>query len=172
MKNGLVQVYTGNGKGKTTASLGLALRANGHGYKVGMIQFMKKNESYGEVQSSNYLPHFNIFQFGRNVFVKRNPEKIDIELAQEGIEFAKKVISEEKFDILILDEINVALDFGLVTEDQVLGLIDIKPPDMELILTGRYAKDSIIDAADLVSEIKEIKHPYQKGIPAREGIEF
>ncbi len=172
MKQGLIQVYTGNGKGKTTAALGLALRACGHGYKVAMVQFMKKNESYGEVQASKYLSGFSLFQFGRNVFVKRDPDKIDIELAKEGLLFAKELMQKKEYDILILDEINVALDFGLLTEEEVLELLDEKPPNMELILTGRYAKDSIVERADLVTEMKQIKHPYEKGIMAREGIEF
>ncbi len=172
MKQGLIQVYTGNGKGKTTASLGLALRACGHGYKVGMIQFMKKDESYGEVQAAKFLPGFSLFQFGRNVFVKRNPDKIDIELAKEGLMFAREVMQKKEYDILILDEINVALDYGLLDEGEVLEFLDEKPSEVELILTGRYAKDSIIKRADLVTEMKEIKHPYEKGITAREGIEF
>ncbi len=172
MKQGLIQVYTGNGKGKTTASLGLALRACGHGYKVVMVQFMKKNETYGEVEASKFLPGFSLFQFGRNVFVKRNPEKIDIELAKEGLSFAREIVRKGKCDILILDEINVALDYGLLEEEEVLSLLDEKPPHMEIVLTGRYAKESIVKKADLVTEMKEIKHPYEKGIMAREGIEF
>ncbi len=172
MKKGLIQVYTGNGKGKTTASLGLALRACGHGYKVAMVQFMKKNESYGEVQASKYLPGFSLYQFGRNVFVRRNPDQIDIELAKEGLSFAKEIMEKEEYDIIILDEINVAVDYGLLTEEEVLKFLDFKPENIELILTGRYAKDSIVKRADLVTEMKEIKHPYEKGIMAREGIEF
>ena len=172
MRRGLIQVYTGNGKGKTTASLGLALRACGHGYKVAMIQFMKKNESYGEVQASKFLPGFSLYQFGRNVFVKRKPDQIDIELAKEGLAFAKEMMEKKEYDILILDEINVAMDYGLLNEEEVIELLDAKPENIELILTGRYAKDSVIKKADLVTEMKEIKHPYQKGIKAREGIEF
>jgi len=172
MKKGLIQVYTGNGKGKTTAALGLALRAIGHGYKVGMVQFMKKNDEYGEVKVSNLLPRFSLFQFGRNVFVKKNPEKIDIELAKDGFSFAREAMRKGEFDILILDEINVAIYFGLISEEDVLKLLDEKPPNVELILTGRYARDSIIKRADLVTEMKEIKHPYQNGVMAREGIEF
>jgi len=173
-KTGLVEVYTGDGKGKTTAALGLALRACGQGLKSYMIQFMKGEIYYGELGAVKNLPDdcFTITQMGRPDFVSRdNPDPIDVELAQKALELAREVIETGGHDILILDEVNVALDFGLISTSEVLKLIDSKPQEMELILTGRYAPRAIIDRADLVTEMKEIKHPYMRGIPARVGIE-
>lgn len=171
---GMVQVYTGNGKGKTTASLGLALRSIGHGYKVFMLQFMKGSKDYGELQAvEKFLPNLIIVQSGLETFVnKENIAQADIDLARQGLETAQKVIKEGYYDLVILDEINVALDFKLIDLEEVLKIIKNKPPHVELILTGRYAPKEIIEHADLVSEIKLIKHPYYKGIPAREGIEY
>ena len=170
---GLVQVITGDGKGKTTSAMGLAMRAVGHGYKVIMVQFMKGQINYGELETAKELENFEIVQFGRPDFVdKKDPAEIDIKLAQEGLEYASNLVKENKCDILILDEINVALDWKLIALEDVLDLIDSKPDNMELILTGRYAHPRLIELADHVSEVKEIKHPYQKGIMARKGIEF
>lgn len=171
---GLVQVYTGDGKGKTTAALGLALRACGQGLKSYVIQFMKGEIYYGELGAAKELPDdcLTITQMGRPDFVsKENPEPIDVELAHKALELAREVMEAGRHDILILDEVNVALDFGLIPTDDVLKLIDAKPSGMELILTGRYAPKAVIDRADLVTEMKEIKHPYERGIPARVGIE-
>jgi len=173
-KTGLVQVYTGDGKGKTTAALGLALRACGQGLKSYVIQFMKGEIYYGELGAAKKLPDdcLTITQMGRPDFVsKENPEPIDVELARKALELARELIEENKHDIVILDEVNVAMDFGLISVGDVLELIDKKPPDMELVLTGRYAPKAIIDRADLVTEMKEIKHPYHQGISARVGIE-
>ncbi len=170
---GLVQVITGDGKGKTTSAIGLGMRAIGHGYKVIMVQFMKGQINYGELETAKKLDNFDIIQFGRPDFVdKENPAEIDIKLAQEGLEYARSLVKENKCDILILDEINVALDWKLIGLEDVLELIDSKPENMELVLTGRYAHPQLIELADQVSEIREIKHPYQKGIMARKGIEF
>lgn len=170
---GLIQVITGDGKGKTTSAMGLAMRAVGHGYKVLMVQFMKGQINYGELEAAKKLSNFDIIQFGRPDFVdKEDPAEIDIKLAQEGLEYALSIVKENKCDILILDEINVALDWNLIELDDVLELIESKPENMELVLTGRYAHPRLIELADQVSEIKEIKHPYQKGIMARKGIEF
>jgi cob(I)alamin adenosyltransferase len=170
---GLVQLYTGNGKGKTTAALGLGLRAAGHGFVVYMIQFMKGQINYGELEAVKLLPNFTIRQFGRPDFVdKSNPDPIDIKLAQEALTHAKIIIEEGKVDFLILDEVNIALDFGLILVDEVIQLIKSRPATMELILTGRYAPQALIDVADLVSEVREVKHPYQKGIAARKGVEM
>lgn len=170
---GLVQVYTGEGKGKTTASLGLAFRAAGKGYKVYMIQFMKGKINYGELKSAELLENFTIRQMGRPDFVDRNnPDPIDIKMAGEALEHAREIMSEGKVDMLILDEVNCAIDWGLIPLEDVVEVVKNKPENMELVLTGRYAKPEIIELANLVTEMKEIKHPYMEGIPARDGIEL
>ena len=170
---GLVIVITGNGKGKTTAAFGQALRAIGQGYKVFVLQFMK-GRKYGEfIAAEKYLPHLTIRMSGLDSFVMRdNPAAIDIELAQKGLDMAKKVIKSGKYDMVILDEINVALDFKLIALTEVIELINNKPSNLDLILTGRYAPPEIIELADTVSEIKEIKHHYATGIKDRAGIEY
>lgn len=172
MKVGLVQVYTGNGKGKTTSALGLAMRAVGHGFKVIMIQFMKGRVNYGELESARRLG-IEIVQFGRPTFVnKENPDPIDVEEAHKALSFAKEVLKKGDYDMVILDEINVALDFNLIPLKDLLELIDSKPDSVELVLTGRYAHSKVIERADLVSEVIEVKHPYMKGVEARKGIEY
>jgi cob(I)alamin adenosyltransferase len=174
MEKGLIQVYTGNGKGKTTAALGLALRAVGHGLKVLVIQLMKGNINYGELESSKKLsPYLTIKQMGQETFVsKTNPDPIDIKLAQDGFALAKKAIVDEEYDIVILDEINVAIDYGLIPLSDLLHLLDTKPRGVELILTGRNARPEILEKADLITEMVERKHYYGKGIKARKGIEM
>lgn len=172
LTKGLIHVYTGNGKGKTTAAIGLGIRAVGDGLKVLMIQFMK-GRRYSELDALEHMKGFTVIQFGRDEFVsKQNPEKIDIDLAQKGISYAREVLQKNLFDVVILDEINVAVDFHLITLDEVLSLLKQKPKTMELILTGRYASPEIIKQADVVSEVLEIKHPYQKGIQSRKGIDW
>ncbi|MDO9026735.1 MAG: cob(I)yrinic acid a,c-diamide adenosyltransferase [bacterium] len=169
----MIQVYTGNGKGKTTASLGLALRASGQKKKVMMIQFMKGKVNYGELKSAKLLPGFTIKQFGRPTFVdKKNPAPADIKGAQEALDFAAKTIGSRKYDIIILDELNVALDFKLIPLDEVLLMMAWVPKELELVITGRNAHPKVVKLADLVSEIREVKHYYQQGVQARKGIEF
>nr|WP_156204657.1 cob(I)yrinic acid a,c-diamide adenosyltransferase [Candidatus Syntrophocurvum alkaliphilum] len=172
-KQGIVLLITGNGKGKTTAAFGQALRAIGQNYRVCIIQFMKGRE-YGEIRAAKeYLPNLQLFQYGLDSFVMRdNPASVDVELAEEGFEKAKEVIGSNEFDMVILDEINVVVDFGLVDEDEVLELVKTKPPELDLILTGRYASDELIKNANTVSEIKEVKHHYNNGIKDRAGIEY
>jgi cob(I)alamin adenosyltransferase len=172
-QRGLVQVYTGNGKGKTTAALGLALRAAGHGKKTCVIQFMKGEIYYGELGAAKLLsPYLEIIQMGRPDFVnKTSPDPKDVRLARQGLDLAREILVGKRYDIVVLDEINVALDFGLIALADVIALIDAKPPETELILTGRYANKEIIERADLVTEMKEIKHPYHAGVEARLGIE-
>ncbi len=172
-RRGTVQVYTGDGKGKTTASLGLALRAVGHGLAVYMIQFMKGSRNYGELISAEKLPGFVIEQSGRDEFVDRdNPAPVDVEFARAGLEKARHALTGGGYDVVILDEINVALDFGLVSLEDVFALIDAKPDNVELVLTGRAAHPEIVKRADLVSEVLNIKHHYDAGVEAREGIEY
>jgi len=171
-KKGYVQIYTGNGKGKTTAALGLAFRAAGNHFHVFIGQFMKGQE-YGELEAAKRLsPYITIEQFGKPTFVhvdKATEE--DIRLAKEGLERSREAMLSEEHDIVILDEINVAIFFKLVTTEEVLALIEEKPAGVELILTGRYAPKELIEKADLVTEMKEIKHYYTQGVQARKGIE-
>ncbi|MBN2178269.1 MAG: cob(I)yrinic acid a,c-diamide adenosyltransferase [Deltaproteobacteria bacterium] len=172
-EKGLVMVLTGNGKGKTTSALGQAIRAIGHGFKVSMIQFMK-GRKYGEIiAAEQYLPDFKVENYGLDSFVmKDNPAPVDIELAQKGLERARELIMSEGYDMIILDEINVVIDFKLISLEEVLEIIKNKPPKLNLVLTGRYAPAEIIEIADMVSEVKEIKHHYAAGIKDRAGIEF
>jgi cob(I)alamin adenosyltransferase len=170
---GIVIVYTGDGKGKTTAALGQALRALGHGRKVLVIQFMK-GRKYGEVLcAEKFLPNLTFRLCGLDSFVMRGtPASVDVELAREGLELAKKAVQSGEYDMIILDEVNVAMDFKLIPMEEVLRIIKDRPEGLNIILTGRYAPPEIIELADTVSEIKEIKHHYQKGIKERAGIEF
>ena len=173
LEKGLVQVYTGNGKGKTTAAFGLALRAIGRGLKVYIIQFIKGGFDYGELYIVDKLPNFTLKAFGRGKFITEKPAgKEDVELAEEALALAEEVVKSGEYDIVILDEINVALDLKLIETGRVLELIKNKPKHVELILTGRYAPNEIIEAADLVTEMKEVKHPFNKGYQARKGIEY
>ncbi len=169
----MIQVYTGNGKGKTTAAIGQAIRAIGNNFKVLMIQFMKGDKTYGEIIAAKNIPNFEIKQFGLSTFVKKSePSPTDIKLAQEGLAFARKALQDNTYQMIILDEINVAIDYGLIKLSEVVEIVKNCPKSVELILTGRYAPKELIDLADLVSEIKEIKHPYTKGYVSREGIDY
>ena len=172
MEKGYIHVYTGPGKGKTTAAIGLGMRAAGAGLKVYMIQFMK-GRRYSELESIDKISNFTLVQHGRDEFVnKDNPEQIDIDLAQKGFAHAKEIIKGNNYDLVILDEINVAIDFNLIDMHDVLKLITEKPEKLELVLTGRYAHPEITRHADYVTEMLEIKHPYQHGVEARKGIDF
>jgi len=172
MEMGLIQVYTGDGKGKTTAALGLALRAAGHGFKTCVVQFMKGKTDYGELFVTKRIPEITIEQFGRPDFVEKgNPEPEDVQGAKDALEYASQAMLSGVYDIVVLDEVNVAVDFGLVSETDVLLVLEEKPRTVELVLTGRYAPQSFLDKADLVSEVREIKHPFDEGVMARKGIE-
>ncbi|UCE38574.1 MAG: cob(I)yrinic acid a,c-diamide adenosyltransferase [Thermoplasmata archaeon] len=172
LEKGYIHVYTGPGKGKTTVALGLGIRAAGAGLKVYMIQFMK-GRRYSELDTTENLTNFTIVQYGRDEFVsKENPEQIDIDLAQQGFVHAQEIVKKGKYDIVILDEINVAIDYNLISLDDVLKLVEEKPEKVELILTGRYAHPELIKMADLVTEMLEIKHPYHNGVIARKGIDY
>jgi len=173
LEKGLVQIYTGDGKGKTSAAFGLALRAIGRGLKVYVIQFIKGGFDYGELYVVNKLPNLTLKAFGRGSFItEKPPGKRDFQLAEEALTLAEGIIKGGKYDIVILDEINVALSLKLVKIERVLKLIKKKPRHVELVLTGRRAPNEIIEAADLVTEMREIKHPFNKGCQARKGIEY
>jgi len=173
LEKGMVQVYTGNGKGKTSAAFGLALRAIGRGLKVYIIQFIKGGFDYGELYIADKLPNLKLKAFGRGKFVtEKPPAKEDVKLAEEALKLAEETVKSGEYDIVILDEINVALNLKLIKTEKVIELIKKKPKHVELILTGRYAPDEIIEAADLVTEMREVKHPYNKGFQARKGIEY
>ncbi|GAB4295279.1 MAG: cob(I)yrinic acid a,c-diamide adenosyltransferase [Desulfuromonadia bacterium] len=173
LDQGYVQIYTGNSKGKTTAALGLALRAVGRGLRVCMIQFMKGGGPYGEHSAAARLaPDLEIIPTGRSGWVNRqNPDPEDVRCAHEALLLARRKMEEGEWDILILDEICGAIDFGLISIDEVLSLVDRKPPRVELVLTGRNAHPSLLERADLVTEMREVKHYYKAGVPARIGIE-
>jgi cob(I)alamin adenosyltransferase len=168
---GYVQVYTGNGKGKTTAALGLALRAAGAGLKVFFAQFMKGKKSC-EHSILGKLGDFITFrQYGSELFIHDKPTENDVSMAGKGLAEAKEAMQSGEYKVVVLDEANVAADYNLFSIEELLDLIREKPDDVELVITGRDAHPDIIDAADLVTEMKEIKHYYQKGVPARTGIE-
>jgi cob(I)alamin adenosyltransferase len=173
LEQGCVQVYTGNCKGKTTAALGLAFRAVGRGLKVIMIQFMKGGGPYGEhLAAARLAPDLTIIPTGRKGWVNRdNPAQADIDLAASALAMAKEKLLSGEYDLVILDEINGAAGFGLIKVDEILELISIRPQQVELVLTGRNADPRVIEAADLVTEMVEVKHYYKAGVPARLGIE-
>jgi cob(I)alamin adenosyltransferase len=172
-KKGYIQVYTGNGKGKTTAAVGLAIRAAGHGLRTYIGQFLK-GQPYGEIEAlRRFSGLITIEQFGRKGFVHvtENPDEEDINRARQGLERCLQAMLSGRYQIIVLDEIHVALYFGLIEEKEMLAFLDKKPEPVEVILTGRYAPPAIIRRADLVTEMKERKHYYQKGVMARKGIE-
>ena len=175
-KNGLTIVYTGKGKGKTTAALGIALRATGYKKKICMIQFIKGSWHYGEMESSKRLePEFEMVAIGKGfvgIIDDKSPKEDHQKIAKEAIRISNEKIQSEKYDIVILDEVNYAVNLNLISLDDVLNLIKSKPENVDLVLTGNYAKEEVIEVADLVTEMKEIKHPFQKGIKAKEGIDF
>jgi cob(I)alamin adenosyltransferase len=169
----MLQVYTGDGKGKTTAAFGLALRAAGHGWNVHVTQFMKGGAGYGEIVAARQVKGLTVVQTGLPTFVERgNPSPEDLAEARRGMADARAAIESGECQMLIMDEINVAVDYGLVPLDEVLRLIDECPREVELVLTGRAARPAVLDRADLVSEVREVKHPYQKGIVSRVGIDY
>ncbi|MBC8186068.1 cob(I)yrinic acid a,c-diamide adenosyltransferase [candidate division KSB1 bacterium] len=171
MEKGYIQIYTGDGKGKTTAALGLALRAAGRGFRTYIAQFMK-GQSYGELKSIRLIPEIEIEQFGKNTFIhvdQAAPQ--DIQMAKNGLKKAKEKMLSGEFNIIILDEINMAIHFKLLPIADVVDFIAVKPGEVELVLTGRRAPDELIQSADLVTEMREIKHYYAQGVTARDGIE-
>lgn len=176
MADGLTIVYTGKGKGKTTAALGLALRATGYEKKICMIQFIKGSWHYGEMDSSKRLePDFEMIAVGKGfvgIIDDKSSKEEHQNIAKEALRISNEKIRSKKYDIVILDEINYAVNLELISIEDIVNLIKNKPDTVDLVLTGNYAKKEVIDLADLVTEMKEIKHPFQKGIKAKKGIDF
>ncbi|ADT84588.1 cob(I)yrinic acid a,c-diamide adenosyltransferase [Thermococcus barophilus] len=170
-KLGLVHIYTGNGKGKTTAALGLALRMLGNGGRVIIIQFMKAPKVYGEYFMAEKCGYV-IESYGLPKFVHGEPDEDDVQAAKRALERAKEVVKSGEWDLVVLDEICVALGFGMLDVEEVKELVKSKAPNTELVLTGRYCPEELFELADYVTEMREIKHPYQKGITARRGVEY
>lgn len=177
-EHGYIQVYTGDGKGKTTASLGLAVRALGRGWKILIVMFTKGGNDYGELNtftnlSSEWKDRITIYQAGlERIVYKKNLKNADFEESQNGWEVAKNAINSGEYQLIIMDEANIAIDLGLIDLNDVINTLKNKPENVEVVLTGRRAKKEIIEIAHLVSEIKAVKHYWDKGISAREGIEF
>lgn len=169
---GYVQVYTGDSKGKTTAALGLAFRAAGNGLKTYIGQFMK-GQKYGELKAAEMMqPYVTIEQYGKDTFIHvKGPSEEDVQMAKDGLARAKQAMLSGSYDIVVFDEINVAHYFNLITLEEMMDIISSKPEGVEIVFTGRKAPPEVVEAADLVTEMKEIKHYYQKGVQAREGIE-
>ena len=172
-RQGLVQIFTGDGKGKTSAALGTVLRASGHGLRVFVVFFMKGDYPYGEFCTLPKLPNVDVASFGFRRFTDRaNIKPEEIEQAKQALSAARKAMLSGNYDLVVLDEVNVASAWKLIEVDEVVRLISDKPQNVELILTGRYADPKLIELADLVTETVKIKHPYDKGVLARKGIEY
>lgn len=171
-KLGLVQVYTGNGKGKTTASLGLAFRASGCGLKTIVVQFLKPSEEYGEQIAARETGLFEIISLGLDHMGTDVPREEDIRLAKEALSRLSEILSSGEYDLVIADEINVAMSWELLAPSEVIEVLEKRAPNTEVVLTGRGAPEEIKDYADLVTEMKLIKHPFDRGVGARRGIEF
>ena len=172
LQKGYVQVYTGDGKGKTTAAIGLALRAVGAGHKVFIAQFVK-GMKYSELDSlKKHSDNITLKQYGRDCFIYNEPTQEDIDVARDGYNEVRAILISGEYQVVILDEATIATYYNLFTVDELLELIDIKPDNVELIITGRKADDRLIERADLVTEMREIKHYYTKGVAARKGIEM
>jgi len=171
-KRGYIHVYTGDGKGKTTAAIGLSLRAAGAGKKVFIGQFVKgKPYNENEFIRKN-IPQIIIRQYGRGCFIKSEPQKEDIEAAQKGLKEIENILRNESYDLIVLDEVNIATYYKLIAVEDLIDLLKSKPAHSEIVLTGRKADPAILEIADLVTEMKEIKHYYNSGVDAREGIEY
>ncbi|MFP4248051.1 MAG: cob(I)yrinic acid a,c-diamide adenosyltransferase [Armatimonadota bacterium] len=167
---GYVQVYTGDGKGKTTAAFGLALRAAGAGLRVFIAQFVKGME-YSELRALERFDEIEVRRYGRDCFIQREPEPADVEAARAGLSEARKELASGEWDVVIFDEANIATYFELFSVDELLAVIAQKPDDVELVITGRRADPRVIEVADLVTEMREVKHYYEQGVPCRRGIE-
>ena len=173
-KKGLILLYTGNGKGKTTAALGQVLRASGHGFKVAIVQFIKNMLNTGEIKAAKkiFAEHLDIYPMGSGfTWDAKDTEELR-RAAEKGWNLAREKIESGQYCMVILDELTYALNYGLLDQDEILTFLKNKPEKLHVIITGRDASDKLIDLADLVTEMKEIKHPYQKGVKATKGIEF
>ena len=168
---GYVQVYTGNGKGKTTAAIGLAIRALGAGWRVFIAQFLKSGEYSEHKALARFSDRLTIKTYGRNVFIHGNPEDEDIQLAQEAMKEIAESVASEHYRLVVLDEANVAVRYGLIKVEQILDLLEQSPKGIEFIITGRHADPRLVARADLVTEMQEIKHYYRQGVKARIGVE-
>jgi len=171
MRKGYIQVYTGNGKGKTTAALGLAVRAAGAGLKTFIAQFIKKMKCSEHALLEELGSRITVRQYGRGLIMGKKPSPADVRAAQAGYEEIKNILLSNEYDVVILDEANVAVHYGLITVQDLLALMALKPKNVELVITGRYADQKVMDAADLVTEMREIKHYHGQGVQARRGIE-
>jgi cob(I)alamin adenosyltransferase len=171
-KHGLIHVYTGDGKGKTTAALGLALRATGHRKKVCMIMFLKGRYVYGERYSGRKIPGLKIATYGQRDLIRGKPKQKDIKEAQRAFEHAKRAVKSREYELLILDELTHVINLGLIKLEEVKKLINNKPKELELVITGRKSPQELIELADYVTEFIEKKHPYKRGIGSRKGIEY
>ena len=169
---GYIHVYTGNGKGKTTAAFGLALRAVGAGKKVFFAQFVK-GKMYAEIEAvQKYLPAITIKQYGHDCFIINEHKKKDIDAARKGLMEIARIIQSDVYDMIVLDEADIAIYYNLFSSQELIDIIHNRKETTEIIITGRYATPDIIEIADLVTEMREIKHYYTKGVEARKGIEF
>lgn len=171
MRKGYIQVYTGNGKGKTTAALGLAVRAAGAGLRIFIAQFIKQMKCSEHVLLEELSDRITVKQYGKGLIMGRKPSPADINAARAGYDEIKNILLSKEYDMVILDEANVAAHYGLITVQELLELMALKPKNVELVITGRYADQKVMDAADLVTEMREIKHYHSQGVQARRGIE-
>ncbi|HSB34813.1 MAG TPA: cob(I)yrinic acid a,c-diamide adenosyltransferase [Nitrospirota bacterium] len=171
MRRGYVQVYTGNGKGKTTAALGLAMRSVGAGHRVFIAQFIKKRRCSEHVLIDELRDRITLRQYGTGFLMGKKPSKAAVRAARTGYEEVREALFSKQYDVVILDEANVAVRYGLITAQDLLELMALKPNKVELVITGRYADERVVEAADLVTEMREVKHYREKGVSARRGIE-
>ena len=169
---GLVQIYTGNGKGKTTAALGLSLRASGRGLNVLFFQFLKPDAGYGEQTACSTIDNITVVSMGLDHFIGKKPKQEDIDMAHEALRRSEELISSGKYDIAVLDEAMNAVRLGLITSQELIDSLDKRPKNVEIVLTGRGLTPELEEYADLITEMKLIKHPMDKGIDARKGIEY
>ena len=168
----MLQVYTGTGKGKTTAALGVALRASGYGMTTLMLSFLKDDPAYGEARAAGNLPWFTLKQVGRDAFVNfRNPDPLDLQMCRDGWQEAKKAIADHAADIIILDELNIVLATNMLPTQEVVAVLQEHKQSVELITTGRGAPEALLKAADLVTDMQEVKHYFHKGVSSRNGID-